>query len=494
MAYNFLPVDRDQKFLLPPDMMEWLPKDHFVYFLVELVEALDLSPFLAKYRTDGKGGAAYDPTMTATLLVYAYCDGERSSRRIEERCRTDVVYRFLTGGLVPDHSTIARFRERHEKEIGDLFVPVLAVCLQAGLGDVSFAALDGSKFRCPASLRANRKLASIEKELAAVTAEIETELARVAAEVLAESRRADLDDDTLPGTPPAPPREPGTLPPVKGLPRKLHGKAARRAKLAHAKQTLDAEYAADRADYDARLAERAAQEAATGKGIPGRKPKPPEDRPDKRINVTDPECRVMKDGHGHFLAGYNAQNTVDREQVSLAAVVVDDENDKRQFHPQTEKTVQNLAAAGATTTVGVFAADSGYRTKESVDKLDPDGPVVLLAAGKEQDTRRRATEPPAHEGPPPDHLCPDERIDWLLATAWGKTEYARRAATVETRFGQLRHNRRFDGFRRVGLSAADSEWKLVNLVENTRKLFRRTLAGQAAPQWSTLARLVESPG
>lgn len=494
MAYNFRPVNRDQRFLLPVDMMEWLPRDHFVHFLVELVEEMDLSPFLAGYRTDGRGGKAYDPTMMATLLIYAYRDGERSSRQIEERCRTDVAYRFVTGGLVPDHSTIANFRERYEKEIGELFVPVLAVCLRAGLGDVSFAAVDGSKFRCPASTRANRKLASIEKELARVTADIETELARLAADVLAESRRADLADDALPGTPPAPPREPGTLPPVKGLPRKLHGKAARRARLAYAKQALDAAYAADRAAYDTRLAERAAQEAATGKKIPGRKPKPPDSQPDKKINVTDPECRIMKNGHGHYLAGYNAQNTVDREQVSLAADVVDDENDTQQFHPQTEKTNQNLAAAGAAGTVAVFAADSGYRTKETVARLDPDGPVVLLAAGKEQDARRRGAEPPAHEGPPPEHLSPDDRIDWLLATAWGKTEYACRAATVETRFGQLRHNRRFDGFSRVGLPAADSEWKLVNLVENARKLFRKTLAGQAAPEWSALARLVASPG
>lgn len=222
MAYNFLPVDRDQRFLLPVDMADWLPRDHFGRFLVELVEALDTSPFLSAYRTDGRGAAAHHPTMMATLLIYAYCDGERSSRRIEERCRTDVAYRYLTGGLVPDHSTVARFRDRHEKELAGLFLPVLAVCLRAGIGDTSFAAVDGTKFRCPASLRANRTLESIEKELAALTEQIETELARVVAEILAESRRADLADTTLPGTPPDPPRQPGTLPPVAGLPKALH--------------------------------------------------------------------------------------------------------------------------------------------------------------------------------------------------------------------------------------------------------------------------------
>jgi hypothetical protein len=182
--------------------------------------------------------------MMTTLLAYAYCDGERSSRRIEERCRTDIAYRYVTGGLVPDHTTIARFRDRHEKELADLFVPVLGICFGAGAGDTSFAAVDGTKLRCPASLRANRKLASIEAELATLTEEIETELARIVAEILTESRRADLEDDQLPGMPPGPGREPGTLPDLPGrLPRALHGKAARRARLARAKQILDDDWA-----------------------------------------------------------------------------------------------------------------------------------------------------------------------------------------------------------------------------------------------------------
>ncbi|SBW24801.1 hypothetical protein FDG2_4301 [Candidatus Protofrankia californiensis] len=238
MAYNFLPVDRGQRFLLPVDMKERLPRDHFADFLVELVEAMDTSAFLAAYRADGRGGAAHHPAMMATLLIYAYCDGERSSRRIEEHCRTDVAYRYLTGGLVPDHSTIARFRDRHEKE------------------------------------------------LAALTGDIEAELARVVAEALAESRRADLADGTLPGTPPDPPRQPGTLPPVVGLPKALHGKAARRARLAQTKKALDDEHAITLAAHDARLRERAIRIFATGTGIRGRKPQPPARDPDRKINDT----------------------------------------------------------------------------------------------------------------------------------------------------------------------------------------------------------------
>jgi transposase len=494
MAYNFLPVDRDRQFLLPVDMKEWLPRDHFVHFLIELVEALDTAPFLAAYRSDGRGGAAHHPVMMATLLLYAYCEGERSSRRIEERCRTDVVYRFITGGPVPDHSTIARFRNRHEKELAGLFVPVLAVCLRAGLGDVAFAAVDGTKFRCPASLRANRTLKSIEKELAALTEEIEAELARIVAEILAESRRVDLADDALPEVPPVPPRDPGILPPIVGLPKALHGKASRRARLAKAKEIMDDEHAAEIAAHEARLRERAARIYATGKGIRGRKPQPPVRDAEKKINVTDPDSRVMKGADGSYFAGYNAQNAVSGDHLNLAARAVNDANDTGQLHPAMENTGENLAAAGATKAVEVFAGDSGYRTQEALDALDPDGPTVLAPAVKEKETRRRAAEEPTREGPPPDGLTPAERIDWLLETAWGKETYRRRAATVETGFAQIRHNRGFRRFSRVGLPAADAEWKFLTLVENIRKLFRKTLSGQADPAFSALPRLARAPG
>jgi transposase len=494
MTYNVLPVDREQQFLLPVDMTEWLPRDHITHFLIELVDTWDTTPFLVAYRADGRGGAAYHPAMMATLLIYAYCDGERSSRRIEEHCRTDIAYRYITGGLVPDHATIARFRDRHSTELAGLFIPVLAVCLHAGMGEVSFAAIDGTKLRCPASLRANRTLKSIDKELAALTEDIEAELARIVADILAESRRADLADDPLPGTPPDQPRQPGTLPQIVGLPKSLHGKASRRARLARAIHILDDEHAAECAAHETRLRERAARIHATGKGIPGRTPQPPTRDPKKTINVTDPDSRVMKGADGAYVAGYNAQNAVSGDFLNLAPRVVNDANDTGQLHPMMTNTGENLAAAGAREGVEVFASDAGYRTQKAVDALDPDGPAVLMPAVKEKESRRRAAEEPTCEGPPPDGLVGAERIDWLLGTAWGKQTYRRRAATVETGFGQEKHNRGFRRFSRVGLPAADAEWKLVTLTSNIQRLFRRTLSGQAVPAFSAVARLAVIPG
>jgi transposase len=491
VAYNFHPVDRDQKFLLPLDMADWLPRDHFTYFLIELVRQLDFTEFLKAYRVDGKGGAAFNPTMMVALLFYAYCDGERSSRRIEEHCRTDIAYRIIAGGLIPDHTTIARFRDRHEKALAALFIPVLGICLAAGMGQINLAAIDGTKFRCPASLRANRKLAGIEKELAELTDQIETELARITAEILASSRRADLEDDTLDGPPP--PREPGTLPDVRGLPKALHGKATRRARLARAKQLLDDDHHDEQSTYQARMLERAAREAATGTKIRGRKPKRPEPDPDRKINITDPDSRIMKDAHGTYLQGYNAQNAVAKDRLNLASDVVNDQNDAHQLHPMMNSTSGNLTGAGSTQDVDLFLGDAGYCNDETLAAIDPTGPDVLLATAKDHKTRRRVAAEPAHDGPPPPGLTLKEQMDWKLTTPAGKAAYPQRAATVEPTFGHTKHNRRMFGFLRTGLDAADSEWKLINITDNIQKLCRRVRSGNATPGWATLTHLIATP-
>jgi hypothetical protein len=392
------------------------------------------------------------------------------------------------GGLTPDHTTISRFRDRHEKALADIFVPILHVCLEAGMGDVSLAAIDGSKFRCPASLRANRKLPSIERELARITEEIEGELARIATEILAASQRADLDDDTL--FDPPPPREPGTLPDIVGLPKKLHGKATRRARLAKAKELLDNEYRARCAGHDDRMAGRAATEAATGKKIRGRKPAPPQPDPDQKINVTDPDSRIMKDAHGSYLQGYNAQNVVAKDRCNLAGEVVNDENDSAQLHPMIDHTRQNLTDAESARRVELYLADSGYCNEASLAAINPDGPTVLLATQKEHKTRAEARRTPVNAGPPPDTLSRKEQMAWQLNTAAGKATYAQRAATVEPGFAQHKHNRGMFRFLRAGLPAANSEWKLINATDNIGKLFRRVLSGKATADWSTLGRVV----
>src|SRR4051795_911609 len=165
MAQNFLACDRDQELLLPPSLREWLPEGHFAWFVIDAVGQLDLSAFLAAYRVDGHGRAAHDPAMMVALLLYAYAIGERSSRRIERRCVEDVAARVICANQAPDHTTIARFRQRHERAVAELFGDVLALCAESGLVRVGVIAVDGTKLHANAAPQATCDYEQIAREI-----------------------------------------------------------------------------------------------------------------------------------------------------------------------------------------------------------------------------------------------------------------------------------------------------------------------------------------
>lgn len=215
MPQNFLSCDREQALLLPPDLRDWLPEGHLAWFVIEAIDELDLGPFYASYRVDGHGRAAHDPKMMLTVLVYAYCVGERSSRGIERRCFEDVAFRVVAANQVPDHATIARFRVRHEEALASLFGQVLGLCAEAGLVSAGVIAVDGSKFAAAAS------------DSAIWTYD------EIAAEVLGEAAAIDAAEDALHGG-------------ARGdeLPEHLRSRGGRRAWLREAKERLEAERAA----------------------------------------------------------------------------------------------------------------------------------------------------------------------------------------------------------------------------------------------------------
>jgi transposase len=215
MPQNFLRCDREQSLLLPPDLRDWLDEDHLAWFVIEAIDELDLGPFYAAYRVDGHGRPAHDPQMMLTLLAYAYCVGECSSRGIERRCREDVAFRVICANQVPDHATIARFRVRHQEALAGLFGQVLGLCAAAGLVQAGVIAVDGSKFRAAAADSAIRGYEEI------------------AAEVLAEAERIDAAEDERYGA-------------ARGdeLPEHLASRGGRRAWLRQAKRRLEAERAA----------------------------------------------------------------------------------------------------------------------------------------------------------------------------------------------------------------------------------------------------------
>jgi transposase len=277
MAYNFLACDRDQAFLLPPDVRDWLPADHLAWFVLDVVDQLDLGPFLAAYRADGHGRAAYQPRMLLGVLLYGYCTGIRSSRQIERRCHEDIAFRVLAGNSTPDHVTIARFRTRHEQALAGLLVASLRLCAAAGMVRLGLVALDGTKIQANAAAAANRTHAHLEAQVA---------------ELLAQAAEADRAED----------REHG---PTRGdeLPRALAGRAERLARLQHAKAQLEAEAAARQQRYQQRVEELAAAARARGQRLRAHiRPRRRDEAPDPKAtaNTTDPDSRFVR-GSGRTL-------------------------------------------------------------------------------------------------------------------------------------------------------------------------------------------------
>jgi transposase len=313
MAYNFLACDRDQAFLLPPDLREWLSADHLAWFVLDVVDQLDLGPFLAAYRADGHGRAAYEPRMLLGVLLYAYCTGVRSSRQIERRCHEDIGFRVLSGNSRPDHVTIARFRVRHEQALAGLLIQSLRLCAAAGMVRLGLVALDGTKVAANAAERANRTHAHLEAQVA---------------ELLQQAAEADRAEDQQHGA-------------ARGdeLPRALAGRAERLARLQRAKALLEAEAAARQQRYQQRVADLAAAARARGQRPrahirPRRRDEAP--NPKATVNTTDPDSRLVH-GNGRTLQGYNAQAAATPEQIVVAAELTQQANDLQQLAPDADR-------------------------------------------------------------------------------------------------------------------------------------------------------------
>jgi transposase len=263
MAYNFLRAERDQPFLLPPDLRDWLPADHLAWFVLDVVDQLDLAPFLRAHCDDGHGHPAYDPRALLGVLLYAYAIGVRSSRQVERRLREDVAFRVLAANQAPDHVTIARFRVRHETALAGFLVQSLQLCAAAGMVRVGTVALDGTKLAGNAAEKANRTHDKLEAEVA---------------EILRQAAEADQREDGEHGD-------------ARGdeLPQALASKAGRLQRLRVAKAQLEAEAAARQQRYQQRVAELAAAARARGKQPKARlKPRRRDEAPNPKRLPTSP--------------------------------------------------------------------------------------------------------------------------------------------------------------------------------------------------------------
>ena len=460
--------------LMPPSVAEWLPEDHLAWFVLDVVAELDLAEFLSAYRPDGRGGAAYHPSMMLSLLVYAYSIGERSSRRIERRCVEDVAFRVVAANQQPDHATIARFRATHETAIAGLFAQVLQVCARAGVLRPGLVAIDGTKLAANASRDANRTAAQLAEQILAEAADVDA----------AEDADSSDDADTA------------------HVPEELRSRGGRRrARLRELLDELETE--ANERSYEAHMARRAEIEAATGRPIRGRRPTPDSMKHKSRshANVTDPDSRLLKTRAG-YVQGYNAQAVATEDQFVVAAQATNQAHDAPSFAPMITATKRNLRHAGEKRRVRRVLADAGYWSDDNVNLA---GVESIIAPGKarkltriaDADHERSAVLADVEAGKIDKPTAAAQlgvtptRVNQLLRrrrtgvaesltttmvatldTPRGKRLYKKRAATIEPVFAQIKHNRSIRTLARRGLAAADSEWKLICATHNLLKLWR----------------------
>jgi transposase len=446
MAYNFLRGDRDQSFLLPPDLRDWLPQDHLAWFVLDVVDQLDLGPFLRDYRSDGHGHPAYDPKMLLGVLLYAYAIGVRSSRQIQRRCTEDLAFRVLAGNQAPDHVTIARFRARHQQALAGFLVGSLRLCAAAGMVCLGVIALDGTKVAANAASRANRTLAKLEDEVD---------------QVLQQAAEADQAED----------RQHGAL---RGdeLPAALASPTGRLARLRQAKARLEAEAAERQRRYETRVADLAAAARARGKQPRAYiKPRRRDEAPNPGLvaNTTDPESRLVPT-RGGTVQGYNAQALVTEHQVVVAAALTQQANDLQQLAPMLQVVDQTLAAADIDQRPGRLLADAGYWSIANLTAI-PDAPDLYIPPAKHGRQGK-----PRKDGKPSESKSDGLRAAMAakLGSDQGKACYAKRKQTVEPVFGQLKEQQGARRFTRRGLAACDAEWKLLCGAHNLLKLWRHT--------------------
>lgn len=443
MAYNFFPVDREQMYLFPPSLKDWVPEGDLSWFILDAVGEMDLQTFYEGYRLDGLGGKGYEPAMMVSLLLYSYCLGERSSRRIEWLCQRDVGFKVVAANQVPDHSSIARFRQDHEEKMTVLFKQVLRLCAGAGVVKVGVVAVDGTKIKGNAALDANRTKESIDSEVE---------------KMFAEAAAKDEEEDRLYGE-------------RRGdeLPEGLRTRSERLQRLKACREQIEAKERAIAQQRETKRAERSEKEARTGRKVRGRKPKDKKAEPAK-ANVTDPDSRIMKTRKG-YEQGYNAQAVVTEGQIILAAEVTQEANDVKQLAPMLERVLDTVREILPEAQVGVFLGDAGYWSK-AVGEAGAAGPELLVATTKDWKQRKAAREAPPPHGRIPKDLSARDRMERKLLTQRGRRLYKIRGKTVEPVFGQVKDARGCDRFMRRGKGACDSEWKLIAATHNLLKLYR----------------------
>ncbi len=449
MGKTFRAYDMNQQLLLPPDLRQWLREDHLALYVSDVVESLDLSAITKVYdEGDLRGRPPYHPALMVKLLIYGYCVGKLSSRKLEQATYDDVAFRVLSCNQQPDHDSIAGFRKRHLQELAGLFVQVLQLCERAGLVKLGHVAIDGTKIKANAS-----KYQSLSYER---MKEAEQELAAEVRRLLDEAERIDEEEDELYG---------------KGkrgdeLPEELRERETRLAKIRALKAELEEEAKAAAAQKQAEKEQRpkGAKRAKTnwrrkweisdeGEILPLAKSK---------RNLTDPDSRMMKDlVTQSFQQGYNAQIGVDAQaQIIVGAKVVQAENDQQQLVPLLQEVAKQLGRMPE-----AASADGGYFSTAALTH-EAVGGVNLHVPPNERAPEQCETLPAS--------ASVQQRMWQKLKSPDGRAIYNQRQAIVEPVFAHIKHLRGFRQFLLRGLAQVEAEWLLVCMTHNLLKLFRAT--------------------
>ena len=435
MGKGYRSYQPDQDLLLPPSLRDWLPESHLVYFVSDMVDQLDLTKIHAAYENDLRGQPPYDPSLMTKLLVYGYCVGVFSSRKIQKRLQEDIPFRVLAAGNTPDFRTISEFRRIHLEALRGLFEQVLAMSLEAGAMKLGRVSLDGTKIKANAS---KHKAMSYGRMI-----EKEQQLKEEVKQLLEQAEAADAEEDERHG------RD------RRGdeLPAELRRRTTRLEKIKEAKKVLE-QRARDKA-------------AADGKSAEEVKKVKPEDK--DQYNFTDPESRIMMGADG-IVQGFNAQAAVEPTmQMIVGQHVTQEANDKKQLAPMVEVMERQSGQRPA-----AILADNGYCSDKNLEFLESaDQPQKkiegFIATGKAKHGEHRL---PAKPGPLPKDATRVDRMKKKLQTKAGKTVYAARKCVVEPVFGQIKQARGFRQFLLRGLKKVQGEWALLCMTHNILKFYR----------------------
>jgi transposase len=432
MGKSYRPYYPDEELLLPPSLRDWLPENHLAYFVSDVVDNLDLSAMDAVYGDEKRGQPPYDPWMMTKVLVYGYCVGVFSSRKIERRLVEDIAFRVLAADNQPNFRTISDFRKIHLKTLAGLFEQVLQIALEAGAMKVGRVALDGTKVKANASKHKAMSYDRMQEKEKQLKAEVKQLLEQAEAADAAEDARygKDRTGDELPA--------------------ELERRETRLKKIKEAKRALQ---------------ERARQQAVTE----GSDPQQAKPKDKDQYNFTDPESRIMKGADG-FVQAYNAQAAVEPDlQLIVGQTVTQAANDKQQLMPLVEVIEQQSGQRPEE-----VLADSGYCSEPNLEALEsarnPERRIEGYVATERQ--KHGEHREPCPKGPLPKGATRVDRMRRKLKTKAGKAVYAARKAIVEPVFGQIKQARGFRQFLMRGIEKVRGEWSLVCLTHNILKCYR----------------------